>query len=219
MVPTLPDDVRPSRVGPTACPQSRPELGNSDLSERALTRMVARNYGFLSCKWRLLIPRLEDRGLHGHSSLIRAKHARPLRRAAPPSGRCVNRSLPGRMNAMDDAIAGSGMTHRLPSRRQRLGCAAAFAASMLIAGSAGAAASPGAGWHGCAAGAGGAMNVSVRQVSCGYASRVTEAGLYPDARRTRIGGFTCERYRDARGRWVYQCLRDQGRQGLAFETY
>ena len=90
---------------------------------------------------------------------------------------------------------------------------------MLIAGSAGAAASSPASWRGCGADAGGAMNVSVRQVSCGYALRVTEAGLYPDARRTRLGGFACDRYRDTQGRWVYRCLRAEGRQGLAFETY
>lgn len=133
----------------------------------------------------------------------------------------MHRSLAGTLNAMADRIIGfrNDAPAGTPSRKRRRMCAAALSASIVIAGTAGVAASSPASWHGCAAGAGGAMNVSVHQISCGYASRITEAGLYPDARRTRTGGFTCERHRDARNRWAYRCLRAQGRQGLSFDTY
>lgn len=133
----------------------------------------------------------------------------------------MNWSLAGSLNVMADAIAGFryGSPAGIPSRKRRRICAAVLSAAILIASGAGAAASSRTSWHPCPAGAGGAFNVGVHGISCAYALRITEEGLYPDARRTRLGGFTCKRHRDARGRWVYRCVLAQGRQGLSFDTY
>lgn len=115
-------------------------------------------------------------------------------------------------------------------RRLRRGGVLLIVGSGLHVAAAGAA-SPVSTWQPCGAGHGGAFSVRVYRINCAYAQRVTENGLSPNARRTRKGSFRCARRRNASalhvlgrrlgpGRlWVYRCLRHQGRQGLAFDTY
>lgn len=106
------------------------------------------------------------------------------------------------------------------ARRRRFRAAATLMAVLAIAASAAAGAQPlGPNWRRCAMGAGGAFNLSVHRLTCTYATRVTEDGLFPDTRRTRAGGFTCQRREVAHRLWSYSCQRAQGRQALSFETY
>jgi hypothetical protein len=95
---------------------------------------------------------------------------------------------------------------------------AVAAAVAVAAGAAGAAPLRGS-WSRCATGAGGALNVSVERISCRYAQLVTEDGLYPGGRRTRVGSFGCDRHRDVHGLLVYRCLREHRPAALSFDTY
>ena len=105
-------------------------------------------------------------------------------------------------------------------RPRRVRAAAALIAVVAVAASAAAAADPlGQNWHRCPAGAGGAFNLRVHRLTCAYAASVTEDGLYPNARRTLAGDFTCQRRQDAHRLWSYTCQRAQRRQALSFETY
>lgn len=70
----------------------------------------------------------------------------------------------------------------------------------------------------CGGGSGGAFRTRVIGLSCRYAAYVTENGLRPDLRSTRVGNFRCTRRRSGSG-WSYACSRAQGRQRLSFNTY
>ncbi len=73
-------------------------------------------------------------------------------------------------------------------------------------------------WRYCGGSSGGAFNTRVLRISCGYAAHVTENGLRPELRGTRLGGFACRRHR-AGSLWSYRCVRAQGREALTFNTY
>jgi hypothetical protein len=73
-------------------------------------------------------------------------------------------------------------------------------------------------WRYCRGGSGGAFNTRVLGLSCRYGAYVTEKGLRPGLRRTRVGGFSCTRHRSG-SLWSYTCSRARGRGVLRFNTY
>jgi len=74
------------------------------------------------------------------------------------------------------------------------------------------------GYHRCGSGSGGggAFALSVRGISCRYASMVVEAGQRPGRNGMNVGGFGCS-HRTGRI-WHWRCTRPGG-QGLLYETY